>query len=116
MTRGLDINGDWQFGNGLNSYKNGDDEIAQNVKTRILSFENDWYLDEGAEIDWLTILGQRNNKKTIENEVRRVTMETDGVLRVNEVSITAANRTASIIVKYDSINNENLTSEVSING
>lgn len=115
MTRGLDLNMDFQFGNGLNNYKTKDAEISQNVITRILSFENDWYLDEGAEIDWLTLLGQRNNQKAIEQEVRRVTMETDGVLRVNEVSITVANRNATIIVQYDTINNENLISEVAVN-
>lgn len=115
MTRGIDLNRDWNFGNGLNNYTTKDDEISQNVITRILSFENDWYLDEDAEIDWFTLLGQRNNQKAIEQEVRRVTMETDGVLRVNEVSITVANRNASIIVKYDTINNENLISGVSVN-
>lgn len=116
MTRGLDKNHDWTFGNGLNNYKTGDDEIAQNVKTRLLSFENDWYLDEGAEIDWLTLLGQKNNKKAIEEEVYRVTMATDGVLRVNRVEVTVANRSASIIVEFDTINNEKLTSEVTVNG
>ena len=115
MTRGIDANKDWQFGNGINNYKTKDDEISQNVITRLLSFENDWYLDEGAEIDWLTLLGQRNNQKAIEQEVRRVTMDTDGVLRVNEVSITVANGNATIIVQYDTINNENITSEVAVN-
>lgn len=115
MTRGIDTNRDWQFGNGLNNYKTKDAEISQNVLTRILSFKNDWYLDEEAEIDWLTLLGQRNNQKVIEQEVRRVTIETDGVLRVNQVLITVANRNASIVVQYDTINNENLTSEVLLN-
>lgn len=116
MTRGLDKNHDWTFGNGLNNYKTGDDEIAQNVKTRLLSFQNDWYLDEGAEIDWLTLLGQKNNEASIRAEVERVTLETDGVIRVNRVEVTVANRNASIIVEFDTINNENLTSEVSVNG
>lgn len=116
MTRGIDKNHDWTFGNGLNNYKTGDDEIAQNVKTRLLSFKNDWYLDEDAEIDWLTLLGQRNNEASIKAEVERVTLETDGVIRVNRVDITVANRNASIIVEFDTINNENIISEVSVNG
>lgn len=116
MTRGLDKAHDWQFGNGLNNYKTGDDEIAQNVKTRLLSFRNDWFLDEDAEIDWLTLLGQKNNKSAIEAEVERVTQETDGVLRVNRVEVTVENRNASIVVEFDTINKENITSEVSING
>lgn len=116
MTRGLDKNHDWTFGNGLNNYKTGDDEIAQNVKTRLLSFQNDWYLDEGAEIDWITLLGQKNNEASIKAEVERVTLETDGVIRVNRVDVSVANRNASIIVEFDTINNENLTSEVSVNG
>lgn len=116
MTRGLDKGHDWTFGNGLNNYKTGDEEIAQNVKTRLLSFENDWFLDEGAEIDWLTLLGQKNNKKAIEEEVYRVTMATEGVLRVNRTEVTVANRNASIIVEFDTINNENITSEVTVNG
>lgn len=116
MTRGIDKNHDWTFGNGLNNYKTGDDEIAQNVKTRLLSFKNDWYLDEDAEIDWLTLLGQRNNEASIKAEVERVTLETYGVIRVNRVEVTVANRNASITVEFDTINNENLISEVSVNG
>ena len=38
--RKIDKNGDWTFGQGLGNYIKNDDEISQNVITRLKSFTN----------------------------------------------------------------------------
>lgn len=86
--RKLDSNGDWTFGNSRNDLIDNDDKIAQNVVTRLKSFKNDWFLDIEANIDWLNILGSRNNEKTIVREIFRVAQETEGVWKVPNVEVT----------------------------
>lgn len=114
--RGLDSNGDWTFGKGLANYKRNDSAISQNVATRLKSFKNDWFLDTDANIDWFSILGNKNNEQTIKLEVTRVVKATEGVLRVNSVEIVEvdADRRAVIEVDFDTINNKNLRERIGI--
>ena len=112
---GLDINGDWTLGAGLANYIEEDDAIAQNVVTRIKSFQNDWFLDTSKNIDWLNILGSKNNELIIISEVTRVVKETNGVINVNSVEVISTdNRNATIEIDYDSIYNENILSKVEV--
>ena len=86
--RRIDENGDWTFGQGLLNYAKDNEAVAQNVKTRIKSFRNDWILDITANIDWFTLMSSRNNEETILSEVRRVCKATYGVQSVNAVELT----------------------------
>lgn len=113
--RKLDGGNDWTFGQGMANYINGSDAIRQNVATRIKSFQNDWFLDTDAEIDWFNILGSKNNKNIIEREVERVTKETFGVASVDNVElIKIENRVANIIVKFTTIYDDTFESEIQI--
>ena len=51
------------------------------------SFKFDWLLDEDANIDWFNILGQKNNKNTIIENVKITTLNTDGVISVDNIEI-----------------------------
>lgn len=88
--------GDWKFGRGLADYIKDADEIEQNLRTRILSFKNDWFLDVDANIDWLTLLGSRNKQDEIKREVERVALTTAGVVRITLLELTVTNREASV--------------------
>lgn len=115
MVRQIDKNGDWTFGQGLGNYIIDDDEIGQNVTTRLKSFKNDYFLDTEQYIDWLNDLGKKNNIDLVIENVRRVVSETTGVLRVNDVSIIDnINRNANISINFDTINNKNVLREVGI--
>lgn len=82
------LNGhDWTFGRGRADYVKDQAAIAQNIKTRLLSFKNDWFLDIDANVDWMNLLGQRGTEKIIENEVARVILTTSGVVRINSLSL-----------------------------
>jgi len=101
--RALDTNGDWTFGNGEANYIKGNDAILQNVSTRLKSFKNDWFLDLNANIDWFTILGTKNNKQQILDEVNRVVLETFGVTKINSINISTVDRNARIDINLDTI-------------
>lgn len=102
--RRLSDNNDWTFGNGQANYLKDNDAILQNVTTRLKSFRNDWFLDSDANIDWFNILGSKENKQIIINEVERVTLQTVGVTKINLIELTETeNRGAKIAVNLDTI-------------
>ena len=84
---GLDNNNDWNFGRGQAVYKLNSEAILQNVVTRIKSFQRDWYLDQGAGIDWITLLGQKNSQQKIIREIERIVLTTDGVVNLLELNV-----------------------------
>jgi len=113
--RKIDKNGDWTFGQGLGNYIKNDDEISQNVITRLKSFKNDYFLDTEQHIDWINDLGKKNNENTVIANIRRVVSETAGILRVNNVSISSnTHRNANININFDTINNTNILKEIGI--
>lgn len=94
------LNGhDWTFGRGRADYVKDQAAIAQNIKTRLLSFKNDWFLDIDANIDWMNLLGQRGTEKIIENEVARVILTTSGVVIINSLSLQ--NKERRVIIEAD---------------
>lgn len=107
-------NGDWQFGRSRANYITRSDAIAQNVVTRIKSFQNDWFLDLDAEIDWVTLLGSKNTKDQIQSEIERVTLSTPGVLRIDKLEIieNRKDRTAQINLDYTDIYNKQVTDAI----
>lgn len=113
--RALDNTDDWTFGQGRSNYITKDNEIAQNVITRIRSFKNDYFLDTEANIDWINILGKKNNQSLILSEIRRVVSTTDGVQQINEITlIENKQRSAIILIDFDTIYNKNVLKEVGI--
>lgn len=102
MIRSLSEDDDWTFGR----HRTGQEEIAQNLKTRLLSFKNDWFLDNEANIDWWSLLGTKNNEQIIINEVTRVTLDTDGVVSINSLDTTLKNRNITISVAVTTIYGE----------
>lgn len=92
MIRALDKQDDWTY----NRYYNQKNEVAQNLKTRLLSFKSDWFIDLEPHIDWWAILGRRNNESIIRSEITRVTLATDNVKRITKLEITTNQRKARI--------------------
>ena len=106
---GLDSNDDWTFGRGKANYKTGSEAIRQNVKTRLKSFANDYFLDTDANIDWIGILGRKNNQTEILNEIERVTLSTNGVMQITELGVDEiSNRRAIIVVRFLTIFNDEI--------
>lgn len=102
IVSGLCKNGDWRFGASLANYKKDSEAIAQNVQTRIASWQRDWFLDADACIDWFRLLSERGTQNEIRQEIERVTLETEGVSRVLSIDATvrASKRQATYTVRY----------------
>lgn len=102
--RALDSSDDWTFGKGHANYLTGSLAIAQNVKTRLRSFKNDWYLDVDAGIDWFELLGNLGTQRRIIRAVEKAVLQTEGVVTVSRVEIIAnVNRKAAIEVNYTDV-------------
>lgn len=110
----LDNLKDWTFGKGLANYAVDSEAIRQNVQTRLQSFANDWFLDITANIDWLNILGSKNNEQTIESEVTRVVLATEGVLSLDKYELSVNERESTITIKFTDIFGENVPALASV--
>ena len=112
---GLDKNNDWQFGKGKASYKTQADAVRQNVITRLRFFQFDWFLDNKYGIDWLTLLSNRNTESIIKREVERIVLSTEGVAKINSLSIVTNNkRNATISLDFSTIFDKSYNEEIGI--
>lgn len=89
----LDNNDDWGFGRGRANYITGGAAIAQKVKCRVRSFKNDNPLNMDDNIDWLYLLSEKNTDQEILREIERVTLATDGVMRIIHLSMLVNKKT-----------------------
>lgn len=77
--RNLDENHDFTFGAGKANYTSGNKAIGLNIKTRLLSWVGDCFFDQTAGIDWVNRLGSKNQRTLLELDLRRVTLQSEGV-------------------------------------
>lgn len=105
--RNLTANGDWTFGQGLGNYVNQNAAVGLNIKTRLLSWVGDCFFDLGAGIDWLNRLSLKNQQVLLQNDLRRVILQTYGVTGIVtfNAKLTGRNFTANYQVNtiYSSI-------------
>lgn len=78
---------DWGFGRGRANYIAGGAAIAQKAKCRIRSFKNDNPLNMDDNIDWMYLLSEKNTEQEILREIERVTLATNGVMRITALSM-----------------------------
>lgn len=80
--RALDSNDDWTFGKGTGNYLVDENEINLNVRTRLRSWFGDCFfaVAEGVDYNNLLDIGTQN---LLDNDIRRVILQTAGVLRLN---------------------------------
>ena len=103
-------NDDWTFGQGTANYIKGDVAIRQNVKTRLLSFAGDWFLDLQANIDWILLLSSRNSQTETEGAIRRVVLDTENVVKINnfKVDLNVKKRAVSVTMSVSTIFSKDL--------
>ncbi|MBQ2285325.1 MAG: hypothetical protein II244_06640 [Clostridia bacterium] len=112
MFRNLDTNGDWQFGNGFGSYVVDEQEIAVNLKTRILSFLGDCFFAINEGIDWWNLLDYRYQDR-LENAVQEVVKNTPGVTAINSIDVLiGAGRRITIHYDIQTIYSQSYIDEV----
>lgn len=110
--RNLDSNHDWTFGAGRNNYVAANQEIALNIKTRVLSFLGDCFFATDEGIDWFNLLDYRYQDR-LENAVQEVVIQTPGVTAINSVDvITTADRQIRIAYNVKTIYSSSYTDEI----
>jgi len=102
--RGLDSNGDWQYGQGLGSYAQNADEIALDIATRCRSWYGNCFFDPQAGIDWPHRL-EKDQQANLVQELTKIINATVGVVRVNAIVARTDPRTraCSITVSVQTI-------------
>lgn len=80
--RNLSDLGDWQFGKGIQDFASENKAIGLNVQTRIKSWVGDCFFDSKAGIDWLNRLGSKNQRALLELDLKRIIMQSEGVVKL----------------------------------
>lgn len=113
--RNLDGNHDWTWGSSKNNYVLNTQEIALNVKTRVLSFLNDCFFAINEGIDYWSLLDY-NKQDELENKIQSTIIQTPGVVQVNVIDLTiTANRTFKILYEIEDVFGNTLNDSLPIN-
>ena len=85
--RKLDANGDYVIGKGAaDFYINSPLGVAQNVQTRLLLWEGEWFLDKTIGTPWLQQVLGYNTASLRDIAIRAVILSTDGVTSLTNYS------------------------------
>lgn len=110
--RNLDSNHDWTFGVGRNNYVTENQEIALNIKTRVLSFIGDCFFAPLEGIDWWHLL-EYNRREKMENAVMNTIATTNDVVNVNQIeSFLNSRREITLGYNTDTIFTSNYSDEI----
>lgn len=93
--RSLDELGDWNFGKGRQDFTSENDAIGLNIKTRIQSWVGDCFFDMNAGIDWLNRLGSKNQRALLELDLKRIILQSAGVVKLLDFSTDLSGRSFS---------------------
>lgn len=86
-TRALDQDGDFMFGRGLQSCVTEKNALMQNVKTRLRQWRNNCFFAMSEGVDYTNYL-DIGRKYLLDLDVKRVILQTKGVLRITTFNST----------------------------
>jgi hypothetical protein len=95
MTRGLDVNFNWIFGRGKNSYKTGLAAIQQSIMTRLKSWKYNCFFAPNDGIDYNSYL-DIGTKALLDLDIKRTILGTYGVIRITAYDSVIADRNITI--------------------
>lgn len=114
LFRDLDVDGDWIFGAGFSNLATQNNAIALNIKTRLLSWVGDCFFDMKAGIDWYNRLGSKNQAGLLDLDLRRVTLQTEGVTGLTQFDIINQNRNFTGNYTVDTIYGQDYTDTIKL--
>ena len=116
LVRRLDGNHDMTFGHGIADMAVEAEACAQNVKTRLLLLQGEWFLDTDAGVPYLQqIMVKPANPALTEAIVKRTILETEDVSEIRSFSMTFDRNTrrmtisATVATIYGSVANIKVT-------
>lgn len=113
--RALTSTGDWTFGSGNANYATEERAIEQNIASRIRSWKNDCFFDFDAGIDWINRL-DKGQKDNLVNDLKILLIQTEGVVKINSVSVNENRDTRALILTYsvNTIYSQDFTNSLAI--
>lgn len=110
IVRRLDSAHDWTFGSSLANYAVTSEAIKQCVKTSLLSFRFNWFLDENHGVNWWAYFVKNPNVPVMESDIKRHVLEIEGVVSLQELGLQldTVTRQMIITVRYTDIYNSQL--------
>lgn len=95
--RALDANHDFQFGRGLQSYKSDLDALEQSIDTRLNQWKGNCFFATDDGVDWNNEL-DIGTKVALDLDLKRVILQTGGVLRISGYTSTLDTVTRAVSV------------------
>ena len=116
IVNGLTSDGDWRFGKGRAVYLRRSDAIHQNAVTRLRSFTDDWFLDTGAGLPWIELMGRKDTEARILRDIERTVLTTEGVKSIQVLRLIEVdpNRGATIELSATDIFDERIVETLSV--
>lgn len=111
-TRALDTTGDWSFGRGLQSYVTEKNALKQDISTRLKQWKGDCYFALNDGVDWNNYL-DIGTKELLDLDIKRVILQTGGVLRIATYSSTLNHSTRGVSIES---NIDTVFGTVTLNG
>lgn len=104
--RRLDANHDATFGSGFRNIATGSEAAEQRLRCRLLSLQNDWYLDITHGLPWWTeegsdtqpFLGGPRNKPYIDATLKAYILATDGIATLDTYNSSIDGKTRKLTV------------------
>jgi len=98
IIRALDSDGDWTFGKGNQNYLKKLDALKLNVVTRIKSWKGDCFYAQAEGVDYNNFLDV-GTKDFLDRDIKRVILQTEGVLIINSYNSTLDRETREIRIE-----------------
>ena len=70
------------FGHGYSDYKTKNYEVAQDIESALLEFQNDCFFALNHGINWFERLGYKNQKEALDNDIYNIVSNRYGVLNI----------------------------------
>ena len=83
--RNLDSSGDWEFGNGKQSYTKDLTAVLLNIKTRLKSWKGDSFSSPAEGVDYKNYL-DKGTKTFLDSDVKRVILQSEGIIKIKSYS------------------------------
>lgn len=99
LIRAVDADGDWQFGAGLNDYKQNLLAVAQDIQNNLNMFLGDCFFATNVGIDWFNLLGGKD-QTAINLAVNAAILNTSGVTGLLQVN-TILSETRVLTLQYN---------------
>lgn len=98
----LGNDGDFDLDRGDFLFIDNDQRIIQQIKIRLLTWANEWFLDKEVGINYFDIFNEKQNTEAlIENLIRNTISDIENITSVDRVGVKKDNESRVLTVYFD---------------